>query len=297
MESRRAALGAEPGREVEIDGVRLAYDDEGSGPALLCLHAVGHGARDYESFRARYRRRFRVVALDFPGHGRSSPDRHPASAERYAALLPRFLDAVGVDRAIVVGNSIGGAAALRLAAEHPSRVRALVVANPGGLFQRSFVSRASARLLARIFGAGARGAGWFSRLFAFYYARILTEAPAFAQRARIVAAASESAPVLEEAWRSFAAPSSDLRDRAPSVVAPVMVAWALRDPLNRLSFNRAGIARLPNATLETFFAGHSPFLETPREFDQAFERFLARVLDERELSSEPASTPDATAST
>ena len=64
----RLALGAgEDAKEVVIDGVRLAYADEGAGPPLLCLHAIGHGARDFAELRARFRGRCRVIALDWPG--------------------------------------------------------------------------------------------------------------------------------------------------------------------------------------------------------------------------------------
>ena len=49
----RAALGADPlsGRTIDVDGVRLAYDDEGQGPVVLCLHSIAHGARDYAPLR------------------------------------------------------------------------------------------------------------------------------------------------------------------------------------------------------------------------------------------------------
>jgi len=131
---RRRAVGAsEPCHDVVVDGVRLAYDDEGEGPPLVCLHAIGHGASDFAGLRRRLAGRHRVIALDWPGHGSSDDDRVPASAGRYTVLLAGVLDALGIERAIILGNSIGGAVAIRFAAAHPDRVRALVLANPGGL--------------------------------------------------------------------------------------------------------------------------------------------------------------------
>jgi 4,5:9,10-diseco-3-hydroxy-5,9,17-trioxoandrosta-1(10),2-diene-4-oate hydrolase len=118
---------------MSVGGVELAYDDDGEGPALVCLHAIGHGASDFTRLCAPLRARWRVLALDWPGQGRSAPDRVPASAERYATLLAELLDRLGIESAAIVGNSIGGAAAIRWAAEHPGRVRALVLENPGGL--------------------------------------------------------------------------------------------------------------------------------------------------------------------
>src|SRR5262245_58708320 len=132
--TKRSAVGATaPWKEVVVDGVRLAYDDEGQGPAIVCLHAIGHGARDFSPLRERLGHRYRTLALDWPGQGNSGDDREAASAARYTTLLRGFLDAVGLDDVVLLGNSIGGAAAIRLAAESGERVRALVLANPGGL--------------------------------------------------------------------------------------------------------------------------------------------------------------------
>ena len=134
MESLRSASGASPSaRRVTVDGVGLAVDDEGHGPAIVCLHAIGHGAGDFAALRARLAPRWRVIAPDWPGQGRSDSDRVPPSAVRYADLLAGLLDACAVERAVLLGNSIGGAAAIRYAAAHPERVAALVLENPGGL--------------------------------------------------------------------------------------------------------------------------------------------------------------------
>src|SRR4030095_310345 len=131
-EHERTAVGAGrpgvgAGREVVVDGVRLAYDDAGSGPALVCLHAIGHGARDFERMRARLSSRYRVIALDWPGQGRSGDDPLPASAPRYADLLAGCVAALRLDALVVLGTSIGGAAAIRFAAKHVRETRALVL--------------------------------------------------------------------------------------------------------------------------------------------------------------------------
>ncbi len=94
-----------------VDGVRLAVAREGHGPAVLCLHATGHGGRDFERFAALTHNNFEVVRLDWPGQGRSDDDMHPASALRYGDLIEGVLDALDLDRVILLGCSIGGAAA------------------------------------------------------------------------------------------------------------------------------------------------------------------------------------------
>ncbi|MBY0280248.1 alpha/beta hydrolase, partial [Candidatus Binatia bacterium] len=100
-------------------------------------------------------------------------------------------------------------------------------------------------------------------------------APAAAeQRARIVAAATEMAPRLAEAWRSFGEPDADLREVAASLACPVLVAWARRDRILQLRRSRPAIRRIPGARLELFDGGHAPFLECPDAFAATLREFL-----------------------
>jgi 4,5:9,10-diseco-3-hydroxy-5,9,17-trioxoandrosta-1(10),2-diene-4-oate hydrolase len=274
----RSRLGAQsPWKELVIDGVRLAYDDEGRGQPLVCLHAVAHGASDFATLRHGLRGTQRVIALDWPGHGNSGDDSEPPTADRYAALLARFLDALALERPVLLGNSIGGAAALRLAAQDPDRVRALVLVDPGGLLSADALTRLAISLMVRFFEAGARGAPWYPAAFAAYYRLVLPLAPAAEQRRRIVAGAREMAPLLARAWRGFAGPEADLRDVAERVRCPVLFAWARSDRILPLSRCREAIGRFRDGRLELFPGGHAPFLECPELFLPKLEAFLGAV--------------------
>lgn len=281
MTSLRTALGvAAPRRETIIDGVRLAFGDEGGGaaPALVCLHAIGHGGSDFERVRAQWRGRRRVLIVDWPGQGHSGADHVPCSAARYAALLGGLLDAEGIARVVLLGNSIGGAAALHYAARAPERVAGLVLENPGGLDRNDdVVARIALGAMERFFAAGSRGAWWFPAAFALYYRSVLPRAAATAQRRKIVAAGREIAPLLLEAWRSFAEPDADTRALAPCVRCPVLFAWATRDRFVQLRRARATIATFPHARVAAFRAGHAPHLETPDAFEAELERFLTSL--------------------
>lgn len=275
MTTQRSAVGAQaPWQQVTVDGVRLAYDDEGSGPALVCLHAIAHGAGDFAGVRERLRSRCRVLALDWPGQGSSGDDAAPASAVRYAELLAGFVDAVGIEQAVLLGNSIGGAAAVRYAAAQPARVRGLVLANPGGLDRVDALTGPVTRLMARFFTAGAKGARWYPRAFAAYYRFVLSAPVAAAQRTRIIASSVEVAPVLAQAWRSFGTGDNDVRNLGPRIACPVLFTWATGDRINQLRRCRPAIAQFPSARLETFRGGHAAFLEDPEAFIAAMERFL-----------------------
>ena len=118
---------------VEHDGVLLDGEEAGTGSPVLLLHGltatrryVVHGSRAVE------RAGHRVVSYDARGHGVSSPAPDPAhyTYDRMIADAVAVLDALGIKRAAVVGQSMGSATALGLALRHPERVSALVVITP-----------------------------------------------------------------------------------------------------------------------------------------------------------------------
>lgn len=178
----RRALGAE-GEQIDVLGVPIAYEERGAGRPVVCLHALGHGASDYRAFAESLGPGFRVIALDWPDHGNSGPDVYPVSAGRYAELLAAFVGRLGLERPILLGNSIGGAAALELAARSPALPGALVLCNPGGLHQRSRFSSVVIGAFARFFEAGSRDPWWYRPAFAAYYRLVLSAEGAAAQRA------------------------------------------------------------------------------------------------------------------
>lgn len=263
---------------IEVDGVSLAVTRTGTGPPVLCLHATGHGARDFEAFGALVGRQFEIIAVDWPGQGRSDNDTHSASAARYAQLIGGVLDAIGVERAIVLGCSIGGAAAILFAQQYPDRVQGLVLCNPGGLIELDSGTVKAIGYMVQFFAAGERGAGWFGLAYAAYYRfLVLPSRAARAQRQRIAAAGYECAPVLRQAWESFAQPDADIRHVALSLKMPVWFAWAKGDKLVSLKRSRATIDEMPNAQLTTFRGGHAAFLEQPKKFAKAFRKFAEQL--------------------
>src|SRR5438105_2699741 len=92
--------------EITVDGVRLAVAREGQGQAVVCLHAIGHGGRDFDAFTAAVKDRFEVIRVDWPDQGRSGPDVKAPTAARYAELLAGVLTQLRVERPIIIGNSI-----------------------------------------------------------------------------------------------------------------------------------------------------------------------------------------------
>lgn len=132
----------------EIGGQRVRFVRKGSGPTLLLLHGLGSSLFTWSAVLGDLAREHDVIALDFPGFGGSARPPDLAFEHLEAAALG-LLDRLGVERASLAGNSLGGAVAVALAARHPTRVERLVLIDAAGF---NFAERDRPGLL-RLVGA------------------------------------------------------------------------------------------------------------------------------------------------
>ncbi len=113
---------------------RLYLEEAGSGIPIVCLHTAGADGRQYRGLMndAELLARFRVIAFDLPWHGKSSPPagwqngEYKLTSRAYVDTIMAVVDALALDKPIVIGCSIGGRIVLHLALEHPARFRALI---------------------------------------------------------------------------------------------------------------------------------------------------------------------------
>lgn len=275
--SLRSAVGVPENCEtLEVDGVRLAYARSGQGPALVCLHAVGHGGGDFTELEQSVRDRFDVILIDWPGHGRSGLDTQEANPKRYAQLLDGFLKSLKVENPILLGNSIGGATALLYAKQNP--VRAMILCDSGGLVPVNFFVKTFCAAFTWFFSAGARGARWFAPMFRAYYRfMVLPQKAALDQRERIIRSAYEIAPLLRDAWRGFGQADADLREIAQALEVPVWFAWAKQDRVIPLNLCMPCIRKMKQARVTQYPGGHSAFLEQPAAFIEGFNAFTSTL--------------------
>lgn len=130
MANREFAL-----KSVDAGGVRTRYLEAGrtDAPAVVFIHGTGGHLETFNRNVHAHAQHFRVLALDMVGHGFSSKPDHPYELRHYVQHLDDFLNAVGVDRAHVHGESLGGWIAAQYAIDHPERVNRLVLNTAGGL--------------------------------------------------------------------------------------------------------------------------------------------------------------------
>jgi pimeloyl-ACP methyl ester carboxylesterase len=120
-------------RSVRIHGHRRAFVIAGEGPALLAIHGIGHDHRTWLPALPALAEHFTVIAPDLLGHGSSDKPRADYSMGGFANGMRDLLTVLGINRATVMGNSLGGGVAMQFAYQFPERTERVVLVAAGGL--------------------------------------------------------------------------------------------------------------------------------------------------------------------
>ena len=267
------------------DGGSLHVVERGSGPPLVLLHGVTLSAVAWHYQLVDLADRFRVIALDHRGHGRSEAGEGGYSPARLAADVVGALTALDLDDAVVVGHSMGGMVAMQLAVDHADvvaqRVRGLVLlsttANPGARVPGwATLVKVTAPAARRGLRATSRLPGGFfaSSDLAYALTRVGFGRKALHTHVELnrLMLASHSPLVLSEVWDGLV--GFDLRRRLPEIDVPTLVIGGSRDNITPLHHSRQLAAGIPGAHLEVFEGGgHMLMLERRRELNDTLERW------------------------
>ncbi|ACZ40425.1 2-succinyl-6-hydroxy-2,4-cyclohexadiene-1-carboxylate synthase [Sphaerobacter thermophilus] len=264
---------------IAVNGVRLHVERGGDGPPLLLLHGFTGSAATWEPLLPALQAHFHTVAPDLIGHGRSDVPADPAryAMDRCVADLVALLDALDIDRAAVLGYSMGGRTALHLALAAPERVSALVLegASPGiaDPDERAARVASDAALADRIEREGLQAfVDAWERLPLFASQQRLPEAT----RARLRAQRLSHTPRgLANSLRGMGAGAmAPVHDRLGEIAVPVLLIAGELDG-KYVEISRAMAGAMPQATVRIIpDAGHAPHLEQPEAFVEAVLGFL-----------------------
>jgi pimeloyl-ACP methyl ester carboxylesterase len=119
--------------EVELHGHRAVYRVAGSGPTVVLIHGMVNSSRHWQDVAERLAGSYRVVAPDLIGHGDAATPRGDYSLGAHAASIRDLLTTIGVERATIVGHSLGGGVAMQFFYQFPQRTERLVLISSGGL--------------------------------------------------------------------------------------------------------------------------------------------------------------------
>ncbi len=278
-------------RTALIHGHRRAYRIGGEGPALLLIHGMADNSSTFEPLLESLAERYTVIAPDLLGHGGSDRPRADYSLPAFANAMRDLLLYLGIERATLVGHSLGGGIAGQFTYQFPEMVERLVFVNTGGVTRSvSPVLRAASLPLSEL---AIRAMGLPGALpLASAALTVLGRVPSRmfvdnAECVRVLAGLPHAGTP-----RAFARTLRAVVDPRGQVVTmldrsylgadvPALIVWGSDDPIIPVSHAHLLHATLPASRLEVFDgAGHFPFRADP-------QRFLAVLTDFVE-STEPA---------
>lgn len=271
-------------QHVTLHGHDVGYRMAGQGPVVLLIHGMAGSSRTWRDVMPLLTRHFTVLAPDLLGHGESAKPLGDYSLGAYASGLRDLLGLLGVDRATVVGQSLGGGVAMQLAYQHPEIAERLVLVGSGGL---------------------GREVSWLLRMLTLPGAEYLMPVlfPAFVRDQgnkinELLRRSGWRAPHLAEMWRAYASlagaenrhafirtlravidpggQSVSAMDRLYLTAAlPTLIVWGDRDPIIPVAHAYAAHEAMPGSRLEIFpDIGHFPHVEAPLSFVEVLTDFI-----------------------
>lgn len=268
-------------RSAVVHRSRVNYVEMGAGPPLVFVHGLSGCWQNWLENIPHFARSHRTVAVDLPGFGASDLPGEEISIAGYGRFLDAFLEEIGIDRAPLVGNSMGGFIAAETAISHPSRVEKLaLVSAVGGVAPRGPTMRAktrAARLVGPIVPAViARREKLVRRrgLRALILAGVVRHPARMGPEIVCEVASGAAKPGFEDALRSIL--TYDFRHRLPRISCPTLILWG-RDDLVVSVRGAHEYERLIPGSRKVIWeeTGHIPMVERPTRFNALLEEFLA----------------------
>ncbi len=282
--------------QIELHGRRAVYRIAGDGPPVVLVHGMLNSSSHWQAVALDLATEYTVIAPDLIGHGDSAAPRGDYSLGAHAASIRDLLTALGIERATIVGHSLGGGVAMQFFYQFPARVQRLVLVSSGGLghevspmlrtaalpgMSAALSLAAHPRLLGAVWGAGThlRRAGVRQGAYVQAVARALRPL---------------EHPQAREAFLQTLRAVIDVRGQRVSATdrlyllesMPTMIVWGERDNTIPIEHGRRAHEATPNSHFRTLpRAAHFPHLEEPEA--------LAAVLREFLGESEPCEMDDA----
>ena len=271
---------------LELHGERVAYREAGAGEALLLIHGMAGSSATWRAVLPQLSKKYRVVAPDLFGHGESAKPRGDYSLGAFAAWLRDLLDELGISRATVVGQSLGGGVAMQFTYQHRDYCQRLVLISSGGL---------------------GPDLSWILRMLSAPGVELVL--PVVASRpvlnvanklgSWLTSAGVHSPSDSAEIWNAYSSLSDgqtrqaflrtlrsvvDYRGQAVSAInrlhlssgLPILLIWGDQDRIIPVAHGYAAHAAVPGSRLEVLSGvGHFPHVESPTAVVEILDDFIA----------------------
>jgi pimeloyl-ACP methyl ester carboxylesterase len=271
-------------RWVQVAGAPVNVIDSGEGDAIVFIHGLSGAWVNWLENIPHFARSHRVIAMDLPGFGHSPMPVDRISISGYARIVDELLDTLGIERAVIVGNSMGGFIGAEVALQFATRVEKLVLVSAAGLSIDHQPNEPVLRVLDRLDNLLIFTGGWTATR-----SETLSRRPRMRRQImRLVADRPEllPAPLIAEQVKGSGKPGFvpaldaltdyPIRDRLGEIECPVLVVWGEEDRLvpvrDAYEFGRL----ISDVQVEVWpGTGHVAMLERPAAFNALVERFIA----------------------
>ncbi|WP_338603168.1 alpha/beta hydrolase [Sulfolobus tengchongensis] len=254
------------GRYVNIDGLNIYYETVGDGHPIIMLHLAGFDGRVYRPLIPYFPRRYKLIIVDLPAHGKSDPwpkwQTQRVSLEYYANILVKLIDKLSLNPISVVGTSIGGDLSLLLGIKLGSRVKGIVSVNGAGK-TRTFTERDIENSNNLDVGRTLRFAGDYATKRVIEY---LTW----------IRGQNRNEILINDlfAWNNF-----DVMEELWKIEADVLLARGEFEPLVTEEMIKETASKIKKVRIETIKGvGHYAPVENPEEFSKVVVAFLDQVV-------------------
>jgi 2-hydroxy-6-oxonona-2,4-dienedioate hydrolase len=264
---------------LDVNGIRTRFLQAGdpSAPALVFLHGTGGHAEAYSRNLAAHAEHFNTFAIDMLGHGYTDKPDYDYAIPRYVEHVTGFLDAAGIERASLSGESLGGWVASHVAVHHPERVRKLVLNTAGG-DQINMDALARLREMTMLAVTDPTWERLKARLEWLMYDPTLVHDDIVASRRRIYQGDGMPAAIAHvlsmhtpEARKQYALSPEEWA----SITSPTLVLWTTHDPTAGVEVGERLASWIPGARLVVMQnCGHWPQFEDAETFNRVHLEFL-----------------------
>lgn len=256
--------------------MQLHSVEKGAGEPLLLLHGNFGDIADWQPVFDTLAHRFRVIALDLPGCGRSEKPDAAYDASMFVAALEAFFREKDIGRCAIVGHSLGGQIALAFALAHPELVTRLVLVDSGGFhsYSEQQVAMLQPRFAEAVLAAMSPEQARF--IFSSLFVQLGPEAQDYVEKQVEKTRRDDWPDVARMAARSFdfhvTFCATPLLDR---ITCPLLLVWGDQDRVVPVALVQSLMSQMSAAELRIIAnCGHAPQIEKPAEFLSTVEPFL-----------------------
>jgi len=259
----------------------IVYIDSGSGPPLVFLHGQASDLLNFDPVFPLFVSSYRIIALDYPGFGKSDKPEITFSEEFLVEFLDKLFETTNIESATLIGHSYGGYVAMVYGSARPERVNSMVLISPAGIQEFNTFMGAAMR---SAFTVEAIMKTSLEKAMQNYHNTSVNWSPEMEtyalRRVALLKGNSEEyrlyAHAMVQAMELML--KTTVRDQIGKLNKPTLLLWGQDDPLISVKFADDALKLIPGSKLETIAnCGHFPMLEYPQEFQRIVVTFLEGV--------------------